>query len=105
MFAHCDWFSSVKCGTRFPWPELNTKNARFHVFTGRCNAVYIQLFRAMKPIESSMSGIAFELKFVLHITGVANIRLTMYPFSISTDMHAILKFLVERRLSKTTKFH
>jgi len=52
-----------------------------------------------------MSGIAFELKFVLHITGVANIRLTMYPFSISTDMHANLKFLVERRLSKTTKFH
>jgi len=37
--------------------------------------------------------------------GVPNLPLTMYPFSISTDEHVPLKFLMTKRLSKITKIH
>jgi len=37
------------------------------------------------------------------IEGVSNLFLTMYPFSISTDEHVSLIFLIKKRLSKKTK--
>jgi len=38
-------------------------------------------------------------------TGVPNLFLTMYPFSISTDEYVPLNFLTTKRLSKITKIH
>jgi len=37
--------------------------------------------------------------------GVRNLSLTIYPFSISTNEHVLLKFLTTKRLSETTKIH
>jgi len=39
------------------------------------------------------------------ITGVPNLCLTMYPFTISTGQHVLIKFLMTKRLSKISKFH
>ena len=36
---------------------------------------------------------------------VPNLFLTMDPFSISTDEHVSLKFLMTKKLSKITKIH
>jgi len=38
-------------------------------------------------------------------TGVPNLSLTMYPFSILTDVHVSLKFLMTKMLSKIAKIH
>jgi len=44
-------------------------------------------------------------KAQVYRTGVPNLSLTMHPFSISTYGHVPLKFLMTKRLSKTTKIH
>jgi len=38
-------------------------------------------------------------------TGVLNLLLTMYPFSISTDEYVSLSFLMTKKMSKITKIH
>jgi len=39
------------------------------------------------------------------MTGVTNLSLSLYPFSIWTDEHERLKFLMTERLSRNEKIH
>jgi len=54
----------------------------------------------------SRLGSSFVIEIQAYVrTGVPNLFLTMYPFSISTDQYVPLTFLTTKRLSKITKIH
>jgi len=53
-------------------------------------------------LSSLGSSFAIEIQTYVR-TGVPNLFLTMYPFSISTDEYVPLNFLTTKRLSKIIK--
>jgi len=57
-------------------------------------------------VRCLLQWIIFYRLFIRLSSGVPNLFLTMYPFSISTDEHVPLKFFMAKRLSeiKSTEF-
>jgi len=46
-----------------------------------------------------------QLLLLIYISGITNLSLTMYPFSISTDEHVPLKFLMTKHFIMTNHIY
>jgi len=54
----------------------------------------------------SSFGFSFGIEIQTYVrTGIRNLFLTMYPFSIAAYEYIFLNFLMTKRLSKITKIH